>query len=92
MGIQGPLEKRKADSGLNHIIGAHADDFARIGISEAEIPDFVFLATTSGRNVGTQGAGSGRPIFEFVYAGRVRRVAVTIGDNGFIVGANPVGR
>ncbi len=30
--------------------------------------------------------------YEFVYAGAIRRVAVTVSDNGFIVGANPIGR
>ena len=32
-----------------------------------------------------------RPIYEVVFGGREIRVAVTVGDNGFIVGANPVG-
>jgi hypothetical protein len=32
-----------------------------------------------------------RPIYEVVVDGRTYRVAVSVGDNGFIVGANPVG-
>ena len=39
--------------------------------------------------MGYQGRGTGRPIYEFVYNGEVRQVAITVGSNGFIVGANP---
>ena len=41
--------------------------------------------------MGYQGAGTGRPIFETVINGQPRRLAITISDNGFIVGANPKG-
>ena len=30
-----------------------------------------------------------RPIYEFTYNGTKHRVAIDIGNNGFIVGANP---
>ncbi|AYC40859.1 hypothetical protein DWG14_05133 [Streptomyces griseorubiginosus] len=32
----------------------------------------------------------GRLIFEVVFQGKNRRLVVTVGDNGFAVGANPV--
>ena len=74
---------------MAHIVGEHVDDFARRGITESQIPDLVIDAVTRGRIVGYQGAGTGRPIFEVVFNGQTQRVAVTVGDNGFIVGANP---
>lgn len=76
-------------SGLQHIIDAHGRDFAKQGISEKEIPQCVMSAVKYGRIVGYQGRGSGRPIYEFSYNNEVRRVAITIGNNGYIVGANP---
>lgn len=46
-------------------------------------------AVKSGTIVGYQGRGKGRPIYEFIYKGKTRRVAISIGSNGYIVGANP---
>ena len=43
---------------------------------------------TRGTIVGYQGRGTGRPIFEIVYKGRKYKIAVTVGSNGYIVGAN----
>ena len=46
-------------------------------------------AVKHGSIVGYQGRGFGRPIYEFKYEGITRRIAITIGSNGYIVGANP---
>ncbi|MCR5587501.1 MAG: hypothetical protein K6F77_08210 [Lachnospiraceae bacterium] len=46
-------------------------------------------AVKSGTIVGYQGRGKGRPIYEFIYEGKTRRIAISIGSNGYIVGANP---
>lgn len=35
------------------------------------------------------GRGTGRPIYEFTYNGELHNVAITVGNNGFVVGANP---
>ncbi|MEO1763519.1 MAG: hypothetical protein AAFR83_16470 [Cyanobacteria bacterium J06629_18] len=83
------LEKGNSQAGLKHIIEAHADDFAKRGISEKEIPDLVMKASTNGKIVGFQGKGRGRPIYEVAFNGEKHYVAVTVGKNGFIVGANP---
>ena len=40
--------------------------------------------------VGHQGSGTGRPIYEVVFNGQRQGVVITTGNNGFIVGANPV--
>ncbi|MCU7724308.1 hypothetical protein ODJ79_11330 [Actinoplanes sp. KI2] len=84
------LESGNAKAGLQHVMD-HADQFADIGVPREKVGQFVFDAATTGKVVGYQGKGMGRPIFEFVFEGRPYKVAVTVGNNGFIVGANPVG-
>lgn len=76
-------------SGLAHIIEEHGSQFNGKGISNAEIPQYLMTAVKYGQIVGYQGRGKGRPIYEFVYEGKTHRVAITIGSNGYIVGANP---
>lgn len=76
-------------SGLAHIIDAHGHQFNGKGISNDEIPNYVLTAVTEGKIVRYQGRGTGRPIYEFTYNGSTHYVAVTIGNNGYIVGANP---
>ena len=76
-------------SGLAHIIDAHGSDFQKQGITESEIPQFVMTAVKTGTVVGYQGRNHGRPIYEFTYEGVTRRIAITIGSNGYVVGANP---
>ena len=39
----------------------------------------------NGKVVGTQRT---RTLYEVMYEGKIQRVAISIGDNGFIVGAN----
>jgi hypothetical protein len=85
------LETRNSNAGLQHIVGAHGEDFANIGVPEAKIPEVVIQAATQGKLVGYQGSGTGRPIYEITINGRTQRIAVTTGNNGFIVGANPAG-
>ena len=81
------LEKGNSRAGLQHIIEAHADDFARRGAPQDQIPDLVMTAVTEGKIVGSQ--GKGRAIYEVTYGGNKHYVAVSVGNNGFIVGANP---
>ncbi len=86
------LEKGHAGdrpSGLEHILDAHGSDFESQNITKDEIPQYLMTAVKSGTIIGYQGRGIGRPIYEFIYEGITRRVAITIGSNGYIVGANP---
>ena len=85
------LEKGNSQSGLTHIIGEHGSQFAQMGIAEAEIPSVVMKAVSQGKLVGYQGSGTGRPIYEITINGQPQRIAVTVGSNGYIVGANPRG-
>ncbi|MBQ0906886.1 hypothetical protein [Micromonospora sp. U21] len=45
-------------------------------------------AATQGKIVGYQGKDVGRPIYETTYNGHNVKLAVTVGDNGFVFGAN----
>ncbi len=85
------LETGNAKAGLQHILDTHGDDFLRIGIPKDKVQDAVMKAVTNGKIVGYQGKGFGRPIYEVSIGGEMRKIAVTTGGNGFIVGANPVG-
>ena len=82
------LEKGNSRAGLQHIVERHAGDFANIGVPEDKIGKLVFAAVTTGKVVGAQRT---RPIYEVLFEGKLYRLAVSVGDNGFIVGANPVG-
>ncbi|SDL72922.1 hypothetical protein SAMN05216186_1291, partial [Pseudomonas indica] len=85
------LETGSSKAGLQHIIEEHGSQFVQMGVSEAQIPGVVMKAVTEGKLVGYQGSGLGRPIYELVINGEPQRIAVTVGNNGFIVGANPRG-
>lgn len=85
------LETGNPKAGLQHIVERHGAEFARMGVSEADIPNVVMKAVTEGKISGYQGAGTGRPIYEVTVNGQTQRIAVTVGGNGYIVGANPKG-
>ena len=85
------LETGNSASGLKHIVQEHATDVANLGISEVQIPSVVTRAVSEGNIVGYQGRETGRPIYEVTVNGQLRRIAITTGSNGYIVGANPVG-
>ena len=76
-------------SGLAHIMDAHESHFNNKGIQSSDISDFVLTAVSRGNIVGYQGKGTGRPIYQVNYNGKDYKVAVTVGSNGYIVGANP---
>jgi filamentous hemagglutinin len=50
------------------------------------MPDLVIQAAARGKQVGMQRT---RPVHEICFNGKMRKVAVTVGANGFVVGANP---
>jgi hypothetical protein len=85
------METGNSRAGLAHIIEQHGSEFEQLGIPEDQVPDLVVTAATRGEVVGSQGAPPGRPIYQFVYNGKAYKLAVTVGSNGFVVGANPVG-
>lgn len=88
------LETGTLGSGLQHILRNHALQFADKGISQNQIPDAVIIAITQGRIIGFQGktTPTPRPIYEFIFNGETKYLAVQIGDNGYIVSANPTSK
>ncbi|WTY66536.1 ricin-type beta-trefoil lectin domain protein [Streptomyces sp. NBC_01410] len=82
------LEKGTVNAGLIHIVFRHAGEFATAGVRVEDIPALVKTALTQGTRVGTQGAG--RPIYEVAFNGKTQRLAISVGDNGYVIGANPV--
>ena len=83
------LETGNDSAGFNHILKEHEQDFANQGVTKKELSTYIMEAVKQGNIVGKQGKKKPRKIFEFVYEGKTRRIAITISDNGFIVGANP---
>ena len=83
------LETGNEKSGLEHIINEHGREFNGRGIANKDIPDYVLEAVYQGNVVGTQGKRNPRTIYEFIYNGQKQRIAVQVGSNGYIVGANP---
>lgn len=85
------LETGTAKAGLLHVMQRHGDEFAAHGVSAGKVPDLVMTAATRGTIVGYQGKDKGRPIFQVLWNGKTWKVAITVGGNGFIVGANLAG-
>lgn len=83
------LERGNDRSGLRHIIQEHGWQFAELGIVEDRIPAVIMIAVTQGKLIGYQGKGTTRAVYCFMLDGREQMIAVTIGSNGYIVGANP---
>lgn len=84
------LEKGNGSAGLQHILDRHEKDFLNKGLERNDIPKIIMKALTSGTKTGkTQGRAPGRPIYVVEYNGTVYNIAITVGSNGFIVGANP---
>jgi len=81
---EGRLEPRP--SGYVHILDRHGGDFKNKGVAESDIPRLVIAAATKGKVVGYSGD---RKVYEYNENGMVYHLAITISDNGYIVGANP---
>ncbi len=84
-------KKEPKGRGLAHIIEIHKDDFREQNISEEQIPDVIMTAILHGKIIGYQGKLSKTPriIYEFTFNEEIKYIAITISDNGYIVGANP---
>jgi len=75
--------------GLKHIVDKHLSQFENIGVSREILPIFILNVVAYGAIIGYQGTDKTRPIFTYTYSEKNYLIAVTISDNGFIVGANP---
>lgn len=83
------LEAGDESAGAAHFLRAKRKaEFGGADVAESDIVDLVWQAATRGEVVGV--SGTDRLVFETKFRGCTRRVAVTVGSNGFIVGAYPV--
>lgn len=84
------LEKGKSKSesskpsGLKHIIEKHASELKKNGISINWIPELIKKAVEKAKIVGISGVD--RPVYETTFDKRIVHLAITISDNGYIVG------
>ncbi len=83
------LEEGNTEAGLQHILKEHTNEFADIGIGVEQIADAIFVAVCQGKVVGYQGRKKTRVIYEFNFNNKIHYIAVTVSDNGYVVGANP---
>ena len=84
------LEKGNSRAGFEHILARHESDFAAKGIHKDDLANFLLETIERGEIIGTTSLSRPRPVFKGIYNGREVNVTITIGDNGFIVGANPI--
>ncbi len=77
----------KLPSGLVHIKHRHSSQFNDKGIPNNLISKVIKKAVKEVKIVGT--SGKNRDVYETKVNGRVVHIAITISDNGYIVGAHP---
>ncbi len=82
------IENGNEKAGLEHIY-RHSEDFAKKGIEKDKIKSLIIQSLEKGEIIGYQGKGEGRPIYKVKYEGEIHHTAITVGSNGFVVGANP---
>ncbi|MBK0866308.1 hypothetical protein INP57_05780 [Saccharopolyspora sp. HNM0986] len=83
------LEGGNERAGLGHMLtDKRVAEFDRAGIPREDIGEVAFRAATEGEPVGI--SGKDRIVYEVDYHGETKRIAATVGDNGYIVGANPI--
>ena len=84
------LEQGTAQSGLQHVILGHGDDFARIGVSgESNITNLIINTLKTQTAVRT--LAGGEQVFKVVVNGVERGLQIVVANNGYIVTAFPVG-
>jgi hypothetical protein len=83
------LEQGNSDAGLQHILEKHSLEFADQGIKQNQIPDIIITALTEGKMIRYQGRQKTRMIYEVNFNSKTHYIALTVSNNGYIVGANP---
>lgn len=85
------LEKGNSLSGLKHILDKHGNQFLKKGITVEKMPNFLKTTIENGKVIGKQGKLNSKPrlIYEVNYNDKIIKIAISISDNGYIVGANP---
>ena len=88
------LEEGTDSAGLEHIIKEHSQEFQSKGIDIELIPVLLREAILYGKIIGYQKTKNKTPreVYELEFNGKTIRIAITISDNGFIIGANPISK
>ena len=60
----------------------------RASSKREDVPLLLMKAIREENIIGYQGKGYGRPIYSVEFQGKIVQVAISVGTNGFIVGAN----
>ena len=83
------LEQGTAESGLQHIMLGHADDFARVGVTgETRVSKLIIDTLKTQTPVRTLAGGA--QVFKVVINGVDRGLQIVVGSNGYVVTAFPV--
>jgi hypothetical protein len=84
-------------AGYKHVLDEHIKNFEEKGVRSAALPKLIMNTLVANEIVGYQGKSKGRPIYrsrfflpknDAVFVD----IAITVGSNGFIVGANPTSK
>jgi SPP1 gp7 family putative phage head morphogenesis protein len=77
--------------GLAHILEKE-QDFVKRGIAAEDIASLIKETVFNGEVIGMQGEQRQRPIYRVQFKDQTTYVAITISDEGFVVGANPANK
>jgi hypothetical protein len=87
------LERGNEKAGFKHLL-KHLGDYKNRALTAAILPKFIMHTLVENNIVGQQSKRAGRPIYRSTFFkpsndATFTDVAITVGNNGFIVGANP---
>lgn len=87
------IETGKPSAGLKHILGEHGEQFAQDGFTARSLSKFLVKTVLTKQPVGYTKTGNKTPraVYKVTVNGKTKYIAISIGPNGFIVGANYVG-
>lgn len=80
------LELGSQKAGFIHVL-EHIDDFHNKGVDAKDIPKLLMDSLSKGKIVGIKRSSS---IYQIEFQGKTQTTLITVGSNGFIVGANPI--
>ena len=81
-------------SGLAHILDKHNNELNNLGISNKDVPSFIIKVLAKNKVVGIQGEQNDFPrsIYETEVNKKIVYVAISVLENGYIVGANLISK
>jgi hypothetical protein len=90
------LERGNDKAGYKHLL-THLNEFKQKSVTPAIMPKLIMNTLVEGEVVGYQGKGKGRAIYRSTFFAtqndaRFMDIAITVGSNGFVVGANPASK